>query len=83
MNDVQTLLKQEKARRPSAGTVNNITFTEGNEATASSMTTLLANLKAIGKTSSYVAAAGEIISRALGEDIIKKALAASKENVKI
>ena len=47
------------------------------------MTTLLANLKAIGKTSSYVAAAGEIISRALGEDIITKALAAAKENVKI
>lgn len=83
MTNIQTLLQQEKARRPSAGTVTNVTFTVGNSATASSMTTLLANLKAIGKTSSYVATAGEIITRALGEDIITKALAASKETVKI
>ncbi len=82
MQNIQTLLAQEAARRPDKS-ITSLTFTEGNSATAASMTTLLANLKAIGKTSSYVATAGETIAKALGQDIITKALAASKETVNL
>ena len=82
MTDIQSLLLQEAARRPNVS-ITPLTFTAGNTATQSTMSTLLNNLKALGQTSNYVATAGAIISRALGEDIISKALAAYNTKVGI
>ena len=82
MTDVQSLLLQEAARRPNVS-LTSLTFTSGNKATAATMTTLLNNLKAVGQTSNYVATAGAVISKALGQDVISKALAAYNTEVKI
>ena len=82
MTDIQSLLLQEAARRPNVS-LTSLTFTAGNKATAATMTTLLNNLKAVGQTSNYVATAGAVISKALGQDIISKALAAYNTEVKI
>ena len=82
MTDVQSLLLQEAARRPNVS-LTSLTFTAGNKATAATMTTLLNNLKAVGQTSNYVATAGSVISKALGQDVISKALAAYNTEVKI
>lgn len=82
MTDIQSLLLQEAARRPNVS-LTSLTFTAGNKATAATMTTLLNNLKAVGQTSNYVATAGAVISKALGQDVISKALAAYNTEVKI
>lgn len=75
IQDVQDILEQEAARRPDLITnLSNLDIDIGIKAKNDDINIVLNNLREIGQTTNSVTTIGNIISRALGREIIDKTL---------
>ena len=72
ITDISNFIINEAKRKSEAPTT--ISFAVGEKLDDSKITTIINNLKLAGKTSSYSATEGAIALKALGNDLIAKAL---------